>query len=116
MSTSLRGMYCTGGYDASFKTSASLLSAMTRPPSDTTTRPGLRSMVIGWSGPGILIGFEDMVVSRSDAVAGGAVSPRARATGGSSGGGALTDRNARLSPARFVVQVHTSADRHVSRG
>src|SRR5437667_12841807 len=30
---------------------------MTRPATETTTRLGLRSIAIGWAGPGTLIGF-----------------------------------------------------------
>src|SRR5882757_2051064 len=60
MSTSLRGMYWTAGYFASRSVSASRESAMMRPAMDTTTRDGLRSTLIGWSGPGTLVGLAVM--------------------------------------------------------
>src|SRR5882762_1877077 len=57
MSASLRGMYCTAGYESSRKVSASRLSAMTRPPALTTTRACVGSIAIGCSGPGIFLCF-----------------------------------------------------------
>src|ERR1700674_895319 len=57
MSTSLRGMYCTAAYAASCSVKASRVSATVRPPTDTMTRNGFALIVIGWSGPGTLIGF-----------------------------------------------------------
>src|SRR5262249_55059210 len=43
----------TGASVASRSTSASVVSAMTRPPARTVTRSVVGSMVIGWSTPGI---------------------------------------------------------------
>src|ERR1700674_1160459 len=57
MSTSLRGMYCTAAYAASCSVKASRVSATVRPPTDTMTRNGFALIVIGWSGPGTLIGL-----------------------------------------------------------
>ena len=56
MSASARGIYCTGGYEASRKVSARMVSAMTLPPAVTRTRLGFGAMVMGWSGPGIFMG------------------------------------------------------------
>src|SRR3954453_10576555 len=54
-------MYCTGGYVDSWSTRARLVSATTAPATETTTRWGLATTVIGWSGPGSRIGFSSMV-------------------------------------------------------
>src|SRR5262245_31494040 len=62
MSTSLRGMYWTGGSAASRSVSALRVSGNTRPATDTTTRAWLRSIVIGCSGPGSLIALLSMVL------------------------------------------------------
>src|SRR5712692_5970390 len=63
MSTSLRGMYWTAGYEASRSVSASRVFAMTRPATDTTTRFRFGSIVIGWSGLGSLMVFVVMASS-----------------------------------------------------
>ena len=47
-----RGRYCTGGYFASFRVRARLVSAITKPSIETRTRLGFGVIVIGWSGPG----------------------------------------------------------------
>src|ERR1700690_1990743 len=55
MRTSSRGMYCTGGYEASLKVSARVVSAMTWPAKRTRTLCPLGAIVMGWSGPGIFM-------------------------------------------------------------
>src|ERR1700676_3456915 len=40
---------------------ASLVSAIIFPPTLTTTRDGFASIEMGWSGPGIFIGFSGMI-------------------------------------------------------
>ena len=54
MSMSLRGMYCTGGYDASRSVRASRVSAITRPASLTTTRDASARCRSGGRAPGFV--------------------------------------------------------------